>query len=105
MRQFWILGAALALMGCNGSVDGASFVEGVDGLRCTATALLVRDTGERIDGDPVAELSLAVTAPGAPQPFAATIDAAVPSAAFPRQGDVLPVACTPGDPDATQLIQ
>ena len=65
MRHFWVLAAALVLMGCNGSVDGASFVEGLDGLRCTATALFVRDTGEQIDGDPVAELGLAITAPGA----------------------------------------
>ena len=104
MRHIWIFCAALALMGCNGNVDDATFVEGVDGLRCSATVLRVGDTGEAIDGDPVIELALSVNAPGQARPFDATIDAAVPRAAVPRQGDPLAVACDPADPDRTQLI-
>jgi hypothetical protein len=105
MRHIWILGAALLLAGCNGSIESASFIEGVDGLRCSAKVLRVSDTGERIDGDPVAELQLTVAAPGAAVPFEATIDAAVPALAMPRNGDALPVACDPANPDRTQLIQ
>ena len=105
MRHFWILAATLMLAGCNGSVDSASFIEGVDGLRCSAKVLRVSDTGERIDGDPVAELTLTVAAPGAAVPFEATIDAAVPALAMPHGGDTLPVACDPANRDRTQLIQ
>jgi hypothetical protein len=104
MRQILILAAALGLMGCNGSVDSAAFVEGVDGLRCSAKVLLVADTGERIDGDPVAELTLRVNPP-ADKPFEATIDAEVSPLAFPHKGDTLAVACDPSNPDSTQLIQ
>jgi hypothetical protein len=105
MRHIWMIGVALALMGCNGNVDSASFIEGVDGLRCSAQVLRVSDTGEAIDGDPVAEFRLSVIAPGAARPFEATIDATIPRAAFPRKGDALAVACDPIDPDRTQLIE
>jgi hypothetical protein len=54
VRHFWIFGAALFLMGCNGNVDSASFMEGVDGQRCLAMVLGVGDTGETINEDPVA---------------------------------------------------
>lgn len=77
MRHILILAAALGLMGCNGSIESAAFVEGVDGLRCSAHVLRVSDTGEAIDGDPVAELTLLVAAPAA-HPFETTIDATVP---------------------------
>jgi hypothetical protein len=105
MRHIWIFGAALALMGCNGNVDRTSFIEGVDGLRCSTQVLRVSDTGEAIDGDPVAELRLSVVAPGAARPFEATVDATVPRATFPCKGDALAVACDPTDPDRTQLIE
>jgi hypothetical protein len=97
-----ILAAALGLMGCNGSVQSASFVEGVDGLRCSAHVLVVSDTGEAIDGDPVAELTLLVVAPDAARSFQTTIDATVPH--LPVKGDTLPVSCDPASPDKTELI-
>jgi hypothetical protein len=103
MRHILILAAALALGGCNGSVDSASFVEGVDGLRCSADVLHVSDTGEAIDGDPVAELTLLVAAPAA-RPFETTIEATVPRLAVPRKGDTLAVSCDPANPDRTELI-
>jgi hypothetical protein len=101
MRHILILAAALGLMGCNGAIDGASFVEGVDGLHCSAHVVGVADTGEAIDGDPVAELTLLVDAPAA-HPFETTIDAIVPH--LPRKGDTLPVSCDPANPDRTELI-
>lgn len=101
MRQILILAAALGLMGCNGAIDSASFVEGVDGLRCSGHVLGVADTGEAVDGDPVAELTLLVAAPAA-RPFETTIDAIVPR--LPRKGDMLPVSCDPANPDKTELI-
>ena len=101
MRHFLILAAALGLMGCNGGIEGASFVEGVDGQRCSAHVLEVSDTGEAVDGDPVAELKLLVAAPAA-RPFETTIDAIVPR--LPHSGDTLPVSCDPADPDKTELI-
>ncbi len=102
MRYVLIFAAALGLAGCNGSIDRASFVEGVDGLRCSAHVLGVSDTGEAIDGDPVAELKLLVVAPDAARPFETTIDATVPR--LPVKGDTLPVSCDPASPDKTELI-
>jgi hypothetical protein len=102
MRYVLILAAALGLAGCNGSVESASFVEGVDGLRCSAHVLMVNDTGEAIDGDPVAELTLLVNTPDAASSFKATIDATVPR--LPQKGDTLPVSCDPKSPERTELI-
>ena len=102
MRHVMILAAALGLAGCNGSIESASFVEGVDGLRCSAHVLMVNDTGEAIDGDPVAELTLLVNAPDAASSFKTTIDATVPR--LPQKGDTLPVSCDPKSPERTELI-
>ncbi len=105
MRNTWLLLAAFALAGCNGHVDGATFAEGPDGVRCSAKVLQVVDTGEMINEDPVARLTLLVTPPPGASSFSATIEATVSSHAIPRSGDMLPVACNPGDPGSTELIE
>jgi hypothetical protein len=104
VRHFWIFGAALFLMGCNGNVDSASFMEGVDGQRCLAMVLGVGDTGETINEDPVARLTLRVNAPDGAHPFETTIEATVSRLAVPHRGDTLAVACDPAAPENTQLI-
>jgi hypothetical protein len=105
MRHFWILGAALLLMGCNGNIESASFMEGVDGVRCAAKVLAMGDTGETINEDPVARLTLRVTPPAGAKPFDATIEATVPRLSVPRKGDQLAVVCDPNNPDNTELLE
>ena len=105
MRKILLLGAALTLMGCDGHVDGASFAEGPDGVRCSAKVLAVVDTGETIDEDPVAQLTLLVSPPPGAPPFGATIEATVSRLAVPRNGDMLPVVCDPGHPGNTEWIE
>ncbi|MGO8798047.1 MAG: hypothetical protein ACLQJL_03045 [Roseiarcus sp.] len=105
MRRILLFGAALALMGCNGHVDGASFAEGPDGVRCSAKVLAVADTGVTIDEDPVAQLTLLVSPPPGAPPFDATIEATVSRLAIPRNGDRLPVVCDPLRPADTELIE
>lgn len=104
MGRMWLLGLALALMGCNGNVDGATFVAGPDGMRCSAKVLTLGDTGETINEDPVARLTLRVNPPHGARPFVTTIDATVPRLAIPRIGDTIPVVCDPTKPGNTQLI-
>jgi hypothetical protein len=103
MRAIWLLAAALALAGCDGNVDEASFTESPNALRCTAKVLHVGDTGETINEDPVARLTLRVIPPGE-RPFEATIEATVPRLAVPRPGDILPVVCDPENPGDTELL-
>jgi hypothetical protein len=105
MGKTWALLAAFALAGCNGHVDGATFAEGPDGLRCSAKVLQVADTGETIDEDPVARLTLLVSPPPGAPAFDATIEATVSRLAIPRNGDTLPVACDPANPGNTELIE
>jgi hypothetical protein len=105
MRRTWLLLAAFVLVGCNGHVDGAAFAEGPDGLRCSAKVLQVADTGETINEDPVARLTLLVSPPPGAPPFGTTIEATVSRLAFPRNGDMLPVVCDPGNPGNTELIE
>ena len=105
MRHFWIFGAALLLMGCNGNIDSASFMEGVDGLRCQANVLAMGDTGETINEDPVARLTLRVTPPAGARVFETTIEATVPRLSVPRKGDQLAVVCDPNKPENTELLE
>jgi hypothetical protein len=105
MRHFWIFGGALLLMGCNGNIDSASFMEGVDGLRCQANVLATGDTGETINEDPVARLTLRVTPPAGAKAFDATIEAIVPRLSVPRKGDQLAVVCDPSNPGNTELLE
>jgi hypothetical protein len=105
MRYFWILGPALLLMGCNGNIDSANFMEGVDGLRCSAKVLAMGDTGETINEDPVARLTLRVTPPAGAKAFDATIEATVPRLSVPRKGDQLAVVCDPAKPENTELLE
>jgi hypothetical protein len=105
MRGIWLLAAALGLMGCNGSVDGAAFVDGPDGMRCSAKVLAIGDTGETINEDPVARLTLRVSPPPGAKPFETTIEATVPRLAIPRRGDTLAVVCDPANPGNTELIE
>lgn len=104
MRRILLFGAALALMGCNGHVDGGAFAEGPDGVRCSAKVLDVVDTGETINEDPVARLTLFVSPPPGAPPFGTTIEATVSRLAIPRNGDMLAVVCDPGNPGNTELI-
>lgn len=105
MRHLWILATALLLMGCNGSIDSAAFIEGVDGQRCAAKVLDVGDTGETINEDPVVRLTLRVAPPERARPFETTIEATVSHLAIPRKADTLVVACDPATPEDTQLIE
>ena len=105
LRNFWLLGIAFALAGCNGAIDGAAFVEGVDGLRCMAKVLAVADTGETINEDPIARLTLRVIPPSEAAAFNTTIEATVPRLSVPHRGDTLAVACDPAKPEQTQLIE
>jgi hypothetical protein len=105
MRKTWLLLAAFALAGCNGHVDAASFAEGHDGVRCSAKVLGVVDTGETINEDPVAQLTLLVSPPPGAPPFGTTIEATVSRLAIPRNGDMLPVVCDPANPGNTELIE
>jgi hypothetical protein len=104
MRSLWVL-ALLALTGCNGVVDSTAFVEGQDGLRCSARVLAIGDTGETINEDPVARLTLRVAPPHGARPFETTIEATVPRLAVPRKGDTLAVVCDPANPGNTQLME
>ncbi len=105
MRHVWIFGAALALMGCNGNVDSATFMEGVDGVRCSAKVLVVADTGETINEDPVARLTMRVSPPAGATPFDTTIEATVSRLAVPRKDDTLAVVCDPANPENTALME
>jgi hypothetical protein len=105
MRHIWIFGAALGLMGCNGNVDSATFMEGVDGARCFAKVLRLADTGETINEDPVVQLTLRVTPPSGTKPFDTTIEATVPRLAVPRKGETLAVVCDPTNPENTELME
>lgn len=104
MRKIW-LAAAFAVTGCNGVVDSAAFVDGQDGARCSAKVLAIGDTGETINEDPVARLTLRVAPPHGARPFETTIEATVPRLAIPRNGDTLPVVCDPAKPGDTALIE
>ena len=104
MRGAWIVLAALALAGCDGHADGGASADGADGVRCSARVLGVADTGETINEDPVARLTLLISPPAGAAPFGTTIEATVSRLAIPRSGDVLPVVCDPGKPDKTELI-
>jgi hypothetical protein len=105
MRHFWIFAAALLLMGCNGNIESASFMEGVDGVRCSAKVLAMGDTGETINEDPIARLTLRVTPPAGARAFDATIEATVPRLSVPHKGDQLAVVCDPNSPENTELLE
>lgn len=105
MRYGWVLLAALALAGCNGHADGDASSEGPDGVRCSAKVVGVADTGETINEDPVARLTLLVSPPAGAAPFGTTIEATVSRLAMPHSGDMLPVVCDPAKPDRTELIE
>ena len=105
MRKIWLAAAAFAVTGCNGVVDGAAFVDGQDGTRCSAKVLAIGDTGETINEDPVARLTLRVAPPHGARPFETTIEATVPRLAMPHKGDMLPVVCDSANPDNTALIE
>jgi hypothetical protein len=105
MRHAWLLLAAFALAGCNGHADGDASADGPDGARCSAKVLGVADTGETINEDPVARLTLLVRPPTGAAPFGTTIEATVSRLAMPRSGEVVPVVCDPSKPDKTELIE
>jgi hypothetical protein len=105
MRRLWLMAVAAALTGCNGVVDGDAFLEGQDGVRCSAKILAIADTGETINEDPVARLTMRVAPPDDARSFETTIEATVPRLAVPRKGDTLSVACDPANPGDTQLIE
>ena len=88
MRHAWVFLAALALAGCNGHADADA-----------------SDTGETINEDPVARLTLLVNPPAGAAPFGTTIEATVSRLAMPRSGEILPVTCDPAKPDKTALIE
>ncbi len=101
MRHAWVLLAVFALAGCNGHADG----DASDGMRCSAKVLGVADTGETINEDPVARLTLLVSPPAGAAPFGTTIEATVSRRAMPRNGEILPVVCDPAKPDKTELVE
>ena len=105
MRHVWLLVGAFAVAGCNGHADGGVLAEGSDGARCSAKVLAVADTGETINEDPVARLTLLVSPPAGAVPFGTTIEATVSRLAMPRSGQILPVVCDPAEPDKTELIE
>jgi hypothetical protein len=103
MRHVWLLLATFALAGCNGHADGDASSD--DGVRCSAKVLGVADTGETINEDPVARLTLLVSPPTGAASFGTTIEATVSRLAMPRSGDVVPVVCDPTKPDKTELVE
>jgi hypothetical protein len=105
MRHVWALLAAFALAACNGHADGDASAEGPAGVRCSAKVLGVADTGETINEDPVARLTLLVSPPPGAAPFGTTIEATISRAAMPQSGDRLPVVCDPAEPEKTELIE
>ncbi len=105
MRHAWVFLAALALAGCNGHADADASDAGPDSERCSAKVLGVADTGETINEDPVARLTLLVNPPAGAAPFGTTIEATVSRLAMPRSGEILPVTCDPAKPDKTALIE
>jgi hypothetical protein len=104
MRGIWLFGAAFALAGCNAHVNGATFTEGPDALRCSARVLAIGDTGATINDDPLARLTLRVSPAHGAGPFEATIETTVSRLAIPRVGDTIPVVCDPANPGNTKLI-
>jgi hypothetical protein len=138
MRAIWITApcAALLLSACSmqlipsDNIDSDAFLEGPHSQRCTAVVQDVSDTGVTINDDPMARLTLTVTAPGTwavvahgrdgdsqdsrpvsegvqtapPPPYTATIEALVSRLDVPRRGDQLDVSCDPGNPKNTKLI-
>jgi len=105
MRHVWVVLAAFALVGCNGHADGDASADGVLEIRCSAKVIGVADTGETINEDPVARLTLLVSPPPGAAPFGTTIEATVSRGAMPHSGDMLPVVCDPAKPDKTELIE
>jgi len=105
MRHVWGLLAAFALAACDGHADGDASADGSAGVRCSAKVLGVADTGETINEDPVARLTLLVSPPPGAAPFGTTIEATMPRPAMPHSGDMLPVVCDPTEPDKTELIE
>lgn len=105
VRKILLFGVALVLAGCDGHVDSATVAEGQSGMRCSAKVLGVADTGETINEDPIARLTLFISPPRGAPPFRATIEATVSRFAMPRNGDLLPVACDPANPAGAELIE
>jgi hypothetical protein len=105
MRHVCLLLAALALVGCNGHADGYASADSPDGMRCSAKVPGVADSGETINEDPVARLTLLVGPPSGAAPFGTTIEATVSRPGMPHSGDMPPVVCDPAKPDRTELIE
>ncbi len=68
-----------------------------------ANVLAIGDTGETINEDPVARLTLRVAPPHGARPFETTIEATVPRLAVPRKGDTLAVVCDPAKPEQYRI--